>query len=113
MSLEDGHQRFKHTPRNVTLSDGSTVNISTDEGANVFLRDENSGCDVFISSTLKKIKKICNEKRLNCNEKAMLKEGWAFLSAFAIHADRDLFRAKIPRTEIQFWLEHIIDDLKK
>mmetsp|Transcript_27214 Transcript_27214/g.66042 ORF Transcript_27214/g.66042 Transcript_27214/m.66042 type:complete len:180 (+) Transcript_27214:793-1332(+) len=98
---------------NVTLQDGSTVDVCSEEGANAFLRQaSSSNCDL-ISSLLKKIKKIRRKKRLNPNDKHMISENWSHLSAFVLESDPKLFREKILETEIQLWLEHVIDVLKK
>ena len=98
---------FAPSTYNVTLHDGRTVDICTEEGANAFLRDENSNCDLLISSTLKK-------KLINPNHEDVLNESWAFLSSLSLCTLIPIsFGRRIPEAEIQFWLEHVIDDLKK
>mmetsp|Transcript_27215 Transcript_27215/g.66047 ORF Transcript_27215/g.66047 Transcript_27215/m.66047 type:complete len:489 (+) Transcript_27215:793-2259(+) len=99
---------------NVTLQDGSTVDVCSEEGANAFLRQaSSSNCDL-ISSTLKKIQKIYNKKkRLNRYDKGVLLSSWLLICGFISQADRDIFRKAIEDSEIQFWLEYVIEDIKK
>eukprot|EP00526_Cylindrotheca_closterium_P007374 CAMPEP_0113653144 /NCGR_PEP_ID=MMETSP0017_2-20120614/28409_1 /TAXON_ID=2856 /ORGANISM="Cylindrotheca closterium" /LENGTH=681 /DNA_ID=CAMNT_0000566091 /DNA_START=53 /DNA_END=2095 /DNA_ORIENTATION=- /assembly_acc=CAM_ASM_000147 len=95
----------------VTLPDGSRVDIGTEEGANALLL---AGCgEEYISSKLKEIRKIRNKNRLLPQDEEKLQILHGFIAFFVVNADQQLFREKIPESEIQRWLDHVIQELKK
>lgn len=103
-----------HEPYLASLPDGTVVDIATKEGANAFLNGASTN-DIF-SVRLKEIrhlrKKQGIKKRLNARNSNKLTEHYNFIDALARCADRDIFREKIPESEIQEWLNWVIEEIQ-
>lgn len=65
-----------------------------------------------VSSKLKEIRKLRKKARLNARDDEKLNELQDFITEFARHADQKTFRAKIPQSELQDWLDYIIEEIK-
>mmetsp|Transcript_31207 Transcript_31207/g.75058 ORF Transcript_31207/g.75058 Transcript_31207/m.75058 type:complete len:385 (-) Transcript_31207:167-1321(-) len=93
------------------FSDGRRFDIGTKEGANALLRGLTK-FDLF-SSKMKAISKIQKKKRLNNNDKGVIRDATFVLRELSRHCDEVLFREKIPLSEIQCWLDFTILQLHK
>lgn len=99
----------------VSLPDGSgTVDIATKAGANAFLEGLFSpGC---FSSKLEEIRKLRkkqgNKKQLNARDGSKLHKLFDFIMYISDLADQETFQAKIQESEIQDWLDYIIEEIE-
>ena len=94
----------------VPLPDGTIVDIATKEGVHAYLNGVSTFHD--FSSNLKQIRKLRKKKQLNARDDKHLRGLVNFITSIAIYADRETFRAKIPESEIQDWLNYVIEELK-
>jgi len=92
----------------VSLPNGNRVDISTKEGVNALLQQAD-GFN-FFSETVKKLNMSQNNgRRMKFKTKSKL------ISVFRLlpqKADRTLFRGKIPESEIQCWLDYVIEGIR-
>jgi len=94
------------------FSDGRRFDIGTKEGANALLRGLTK-FDLFSSKMKAIISKIQKKKRLNNNDKGVIRDATFVLRELSRHCDEVLFREKIPLSEIQCWLDFTILQLHK
>lgn len=97
-------------PFEVSLPNGTVVDINTKEGANAFLRGGSSDC---ISSNIKEIAKLRKKETLNAHDKAQLEKLYTFVDCLAEKGDPEIFRAKIQESGIQDWLSYITDEFER
>lgn len=103
-----------HEPLWCQYPDGSLVDMATEEGANGFL-DQACMPGYFsrlVSEVRKLRKKQSNNKRLSDIEKSELIGCYKFIYTIANNADHESFCGKVPRNQIQDWLNLIIEEVK-
>lgn len=94
----------------VSLPDGSVVDVNTEEGANAFLM---GGASSYFSSTVNKIKELEKKRRLNPRQEMQLYKHYDSIDCIALNADRELFRAKVPQSEIEFCLKYFVEKIEE
>eukprot|EP00526_Cylindrotheca_closterium_P016514 CAMPEP_0113647192 /NCGR_PEP_ID=MMETSP0017_2-20120614/24971_1 /TAXON_ID=2856 /ORGANISM="Cylindrotheca closterium" /LENGTH=327 /DNA_ID=CAMNT_0000559215 /DNA_START=150 /DNA_END=1129 /DNA_ORIENTATION=+ /assembly_acc=CAM_ASM_000147 len=94
----------------VRLPSGFSVNIFSEQGVQSFLETELS--QTYISSDLKTIRTIRNDKNRTCTEEDLLYSLTAKIEFLPALADQTFFRDRVPESEIQVWLDFVIDELK-
>ncbi|CAJ1957532.1 unnamed protein product [Cylindrotheca closterium] len=101
---------MENTRYMVKLSDGRSMNIGSNHGANAFLRAA-SKIDHF-SFHVNQINGIRRKKRINDIDSHKIIKHIEFFNSIA-RADPDLFREKVPQSEIKCWLDFIVESIKK
>mmetsp|Transcript_41415 Transcript_41415/g.99771 ORF Transcript_41415/g.99771 Transcript_41415/m.99771 type:complete len:637 (+) Transcript_41415:140-2050(+) len=93
------------------LPDGTRVDISTESGVAAFLSTELSHS--FLSEDLTLFRRMRgNSWPRNDEVESFLHSMVYKITQVAKNADREVFRQRIPASEIQFWLDCTIQDLK-
>jgi len=87
------------------------VDLGTEDGA-IALLLAGYGKE-YISSKLKEIRKIRNKKRLRPQDIGKLQNLHGFCCLLFVNADEKIFREQIPESEIQNWLDYLIQELQK
>jgi len=99
---------------NVTLPDGRKIDICTNEGADIFLQVPENGQDFqFFTSNIGTASMIRSRKRLNANDKSKLTMIYFMVDSLSQYSTPGLFRSNVPQGEIEFWIDHVIIELKK
>eukprot|EP00526_Cylindrotheca_closterium_P011848 CAMPEP_0113647236 /NCGR_PEP_ID=MMETSP0017_2-20120614/24995_1 /TAXON_ID=2856 /ORGANISM="Cylindrotheca closterium" /LENGTH=487 /DNA_ID=CAMNT_0000559263 /DNA_START=77 /DNA_END=1540 /DNA_ORIENTATION=+ /assembly_acc=CAM_ASM_000147 len=99
-----------HKCHEVTLRDGQRVDIATKEGADAFLKSVQVSNFKYFSQQVEKLTKPRKKGKLPFNTKLKIHDFFGYL---AENADKDLFREKIPESEIRCWMNYVIQEIKQ
>lgn len=97
------------------LPDGRRLELCSQEGADAFLKYNPSGSFNFFTQNFGVCKTIRrkNTRRLNAGEKDRLTMVAFMADSLAQYSTRKVFAECVPDDEISFWLDYVMEELKK
>jgi len=96
----------------VLLPDGRNIDICTPAGADIFLATKEGEFE-FFSSNIGTASNIRTKKKLSAGDKSNLTQIYFTVDSIAKYGTPAVFRAHVPRSEIQVWVDHVMAELKK